>query len=319
LIGRLTSEMTQLHMLTSHQSRKLFTLRMYLRERAISKRLAVRIHRSALHTMKDRGTMAQAPKEIFSLVSEPLLAELDFELFAPCFGNHSLFSNMVVDIPEIMSRICRQAMSVIEVTEGDQIFHVGEKPQPPKMYIVCSGLLKYINVHGNVKTATAGSFVAEVVLWVAWTHVGLFMANEDSRLHVLDAEKFQQIAKNFALSFLPGASDPHHYAATFVSAMNEAPENERDDFLTISTTAVGRPSLTATPFWRRQGRMGYTVTKGLKRNVRVVEYFLRAKQAVFRTLGRLVPQAVRSCRRGTRSDIVETAEVPIRTSQIVPG
>jgi len=245
VIGRLTSSMTQLYVLSSHNSRQVSSLRKYLKQNLISRRLAFRIHRNALHALAANESVVQEQAvELLAALSEPLRAELHFELYSPCFGEHGLFRSVIQDFPEVMSRICHQAISISEISSGDPVFHMGERPMQPKTYIVSRGQLQYVmGSYAEVSQVQVGAFISEAVLWTHWTHAGLLVATSEVRLTALDAEMFMQIVDNFSLAWQNPSSDPRKYAAHFVVSMNELlfDEQEIDDLFTVGIETPEHP------------------------------------------------------------------------------
>lgn len=223
VIGRLTSSMTQLYVLSNHNTRKIGLLRLYLKQNTISRRLAFRINRNALHAIAANESVIQEESvQLLMYVSEPLRAELHFELLSPRFRDHGLFQNITEDYPEVMSRICHQALSITEVSSGDPVFHVGERPANPKTYIVTAGELQYVEGSSGVATSIkSGVFISEAVLWTAWKHKGLLRSTSEAQLTVLLADTFMAIVLAFSLPWANASSDPRRYAVHFVNSMND--------------------------------------------------------------------------------------------------
>merc|ERR1719272_462921 len=72
-ISGLTSSMTRLHILASHQSRQLSILRRYLIQNGISDKLAMRVQRNALHAISEQQRlMGEKHVELLQVISEPL-------------------------------------------------------------------------------------------------------------------------------------------------------------------------------------------------------------------------------------------------------
>merc|ERR1712039_548816 len=94
----------------------------------------------------------------------------------------------------------------------------------PKMFIVVSGTLSYINSEGEATLVTAGQWIADGTLWTTWTHLGDLMAVSDCRLFALDARKFQEIASQFEHTEWTTS-----YAAQFIENLNKLKDEELSD------------------------------------------------------------------------------------------
>merc|ERR1712151_1493187 len=68
-----------------------------------------------------------------------------------------------------------------------------------------------------------------------WVHLGTLVAAEDSRIHNLDARKFQEIVCQFEhLSF-----DPRKYAQKFIDALNASTDARLDAITDLSIGTEG--------------------------------------------------------------------------------
>merc|ERR1719210_2828543 len=82
IVSRLTSCMTQLYLISSRQSAKLWIVRRYLHLHEISHQLALRIQHNAQHALSKERFSVEDTEEILNVVSEPLRIELHFEIFS---------------------------------------------------------------------------------------------------------------------------------------------------------------------------------------------------------------------------------------------
>merc|ERR1711862_892922 len=79
----LTSSMTRLYLERSKYAQQSAVLRRYLREKKISKGLALRLQRNAQHAVAGSyRTMPEDSVELIQYVSEPLRVELHFEMYS---------------------------------------------------------------------------------------------------------------------------------------------------------------------------------------------------------------------------------------------
>jgi len=219
-VSGLTSEMTRLHILSSHQSRQLSILQRFLNQSRISDALALRVQRNAKHAISEKQRlMPENDVELLRMVSEPLLLELHFEMYMPVLELHPFFSQYVNACPQVMRKVCHQAMSTLLISAGDVVFNAGEMPANPQMYIICTGVLEYIPMKGKVAQVEAEQWLSEAVLWTPWVHRGVLQAKSDGRLCMLDARKFQEIVGQFDHS--NSHFDPKMYAAGYVKYLNK--------------------------------------------------------------------------------------------------
>jgi len=216
-VGRLTSSMTQLHMLSRKDMEKFQVLKRYLHKNEISAALSMRVMHNAQHAlMETQRFMEESRVELLNIISEPLRAELHFELYAPVLAVHPFFRCFIDACPQVMTKLCHKAMSQLLVSTGDVLFMPGEVPSPPRMFFVCSGELSYHYVNGAVVYVQAGQWLSEAVLWASWTHQGMLKAASDCRLVLLDANIFVHLSEVFDHDF-----DVRKYARTFVECMNK--------------------------------------------------------------------------------------------------
>jgi len=215
-VGRLTSSMTQLHMLSRKDMEKFQVLKRYLQKNEISAALSMRVMHNAQHALMETSRfMEEGHVELLGLISQPLRVELHFELYAPVFEVHPFFRCFTDACPQVMKKICHKATSQLLVSNGDVLFMPGEVPSPPRMLIICSGQLSFHSVTGAVAYVQAGQWISEAVLWSTWTHQGMLKATSDCRLVVLDASIFHNLTDTFDYDF-----DMRKYARAFVECLN---------------------------------------------------------------------------------------------------
>lgn len=217
-VSELTSSLTRLHIIASHQSRHLAVLRRYLAHNGISDNLALRVQRNAFHVMSEQQRMIPEEKvELLSIISKPLRVDLHFEMHAPVLEVHPFFEIYSELCPQVMRQICHEATSNLLVSQGDVVFCAGETPKRPKMYFVCSGNLSYIPMSGKVANIKEAQWLSETSLWARWMHRGVLQATADCRLLLLDAQTFQDIVSQFDVPDL----DVKKYAEAYVRRLNQ--------------------------------------------------------------------------------------------------
>lgn len=216
-VSILTSSMTNWYIIGSQNAQQLTTLRRYLSQNGISRKLAVRVQRNAHHTLsQQQQTMPEADVTLLGQVSEPLRVELHFEMYAPMLRIHHFFAYYMKECPHVVRKICHSAMAISNTSTGDIIFNTGEAPERIKMYIVGNGQLEYSQITGVKATVERAHWVSEACLWVHWVHCGTLVCSEDSQIGLLDAKEFQSIVGQFQhIGF-----DPREYAIAFAENIN---------------------------------------------------------------------------------------------------
>jgi len=232
-ISHLTSSMTQLNMMSSRQMLQLAALRRFLLENQVSDLLAVRIQRSAQNTLSQQlKHTPEAKVDMLAFVSGPLLVELHFELYAPIFVPHAFFSRYIVECPQVMKKVCHEAVSLSNYGIGDLIFHAGEKPASPVMYFMWSGEMDYESTT-VLCVVSVGQWLSEQALWTEWRHRGTLIARTQCRMATLASKKFQEIT----CTFNHRNFDPKDYARRYVKKMNEL----KDEMSDLPVTDVSLP------------------------------------------------------------------------------
>merc|ERR1719329_1321451 len=164
-LSSLTSSMTQLYLISSHQTQQYAILRRYLAQSGISKSLAIRVRRNATHAVEEnQRNMSEDSVEMLKFVSDPLRMELHFELFKDEISVHPFFRQFVAEGPQVMGHVCHRALQFSLIASGDTIFDVGECPQNPKMFFLCRGTLEYIS-SGKHTLIQADDWLSEAALW----------------------------------------------------------------------------------------------------------------------------------------------------------
>jgi len=216
-VSRITASMTRLQMIAEKDDRQCVILRRFLHNHSVSSNLTMRIMRSARHilTVQSRKA-AEKDVELLGMISEPLLVEIHFEIYAPILRSHPFFERSSAASPAAMRKICHSAVHVLTLQPGDAVFHSGEPPKDPGMFFVMAGSMIYEFGAGTIDVP-AGTWVCEAAVWVPWLHTGDLYAVSTTSVLALDAAKFQEITAKFqALISFTAA-----YAASFLEHLNE--------------------------------------------------------------------------------------------------
>eukprot|EP00928_Gymnodinium_smaydae_P041080 TRINITY_DN27814_c0_g1_i2.p1 TRINITY_DN27814_c0_g1~~TRINITY_DN27814_c0_g1_i2.p1 ORF type:complete len:579 (-),score=114.96 TRINITY_DN27814_c0_g1_i2:30-1766(-) len=216
-LGRLTSSMTQMYIISSHQAKQFQQLRRYLAQNAISDALTMRICRNAQHAFQQHQSFTpESNVTLLDIISEPLRIDLHYESYSPVFTVHPFFSEYAKRCPEVMRKICHGATLMAPAACGDTIFDAAEVPPRPQMYFICAGELQYVSLSGTVTKVSHGEWLSEAALWTPWMHMGALTATCECRLVKLFAREFAHIVDQFVSEEF----DPSAYAAEFVRCLN---------------------------------------------------------------------------------------------------
>jgi len=228
-VSRLTSSLTQLHIISSSQEQQFAVLRKYLSHNKISHKLVSRITKSVKFILSASKQNVHAEDVVLlSYISKQLQAELAFELHGGILSHHFFFAKYIDESPQVMKKVCHQAVHPIVVSGSDIIFADGERPSKPVMYVLDTGALVYLAANGKIAylesekaSYSTYSFISEATLWVSrWVHLGMLKAVDHCSLFEMDAQKFQELSSQWhSLDF-----SPRVYAANFVMVMNHASE-----------------------------------------------------------------------------------------------
>jgi len=222
VVSSITSSMTRLQFIAGNRSAQLSSLRRYLMDHRISRKLMMRIQRNAEHAMIEKQrNLPEGQVELLQLISEPLRVELHFEEHSPILSFHPFFELYTELCPAGMRKVCHHAVTTKVLWPGDVIFSNGETPTFPQMYFISSGTLQYqLYAHGaspGNERVHAGHWACEGVLWLRWIHRGMLRVTTESRIVALSAQCFQDITCQFSNGFHPG-----FYAMEFVENLTRS-------------------------------------------------------------------------------------------------
>jgi len=227
-VSSITTAMTRIQVLASQQASQQSALRRYLADNGISTSLAVRVQRNAQHAMCERKKQApESSIELLQLVSEPLRAELHWEVRAPILTSHPFFASYKEVNPAGVRKTCHSAVSLLPVSHGDIIFSDLETSTCPRMFFVAGdGVLQYVSDAAGTGYLRQGCWAGEAALWTRWMHRGTLRADTDCTLLALDAEKFSKIVSPYP------TSHAQHYAEAFVQCLNDCAISDLTDLQT---------------------------------------------------------------------------------------
>lgn len=220
MLSYLTSTLTQQYIIGGNGARQMATLKKYLNQNKISKRLLKRVCRNAKHAIS--GDLTPDTVDLLHVVSEPLKIEMHNEMYSPVLSCHPLFHELINTLPHQMRRICHLAMSTLWLASGDILFSKGEEASEPKMCFVMSGNLDYIDRYGTTHAITEKMWLSEAVLWTSWKYMGTLIATNDVKLALLDAITFQETCHKFMKKSRKHGLRLKSYARAFLNELNDS-------------------------------------------------------------------------------------------------
>jgi len=214
-VGTLTTAMTRLQIIASQKSAQFAALNRYLSDCMISSELAVRVQRNARHALRERKrNTPECDVELLALISDPLRAEIHYEVLSPLLVRHPFFSLYNKVNASGLRHICHTSISEVTFSRGDVLFLEFEVPVQPRMFFGMSGRLDYTQGISK-QTTVSREWVAEAVLWTTWQHHGCLKACSDCRLLAIDACRFVNIMTTFH------SLHACTYAKNFVKQLNQ--------------------------------------------------------------------------------------------------
>jgi len=216
LVSSITTAMTRLQMISSEQNKHFLALRRYMQSKGISRALAVKVQRNAQWVV-DSHKKHESEESIVLLkhVSEPLMAELHYELHMRHLIMHPFFAHYADINPTGVRAVCHSSVYFMSYQEGDVLFFECEVSTVPATFFLLEGKFMYTKEDGCHEVVKPGTWVAEQELWTKWQHQGQLVARTDCRVMILNAESFAKGLHGFP------SVHARLYASLFVSRLNE--------------------------------------------------------------------------------------------------
>lgn len=219
MLGSLTSALTQQYIIDGTGARQLAALKTYLKQHRIRQSLAKRLCRNAKHAIS--SDMSADSVQLLGVISEPLKVLMHFQMYSRVLFFHPFFTELLNDGNQLVRRICHQAMASLFLDNGDIVFELNEEASEPKMYIVDSGSLDYMDAYGELATVGERSCISEPVLWTRWRHMGTLMAKSNVKMATIDAQSFHDLCKQQITHKKSKCLPLLAYAAAFVKELNQ--------------------------------------------------------------------------------------------------
>jgi hypothetical protein len=186
-VGSLTTAMTRLQIIASQRSAQIAVLNNYLSDNGITRELALRVQRNAIHAMdEEKRNTPEEKVKLLTIISDQLRAEIHYELYVPDIKMHPCFGVLNDMYILCVRSLCHSSVSWLSISRGDKVFMEFDVPSTPCMFFVNYGQLKY-SQGGISEDVNAKQFFSEPVVWTTWVHLGTMTATKETRLLAIDA------------------------------------------------------------------------------------------------------------------------------------
>jgi len=228
-VSTLTASITRLSDLRKNEMRQFWLLRRYLKDKKVSRQLALRVQRYVEYNWnRQQKSVQERDVNLLMLLSAPLKEEVKAEALGPGVSVHPLFEVLQDSVRGFFN-----SLTVLDIAHGDLVFSYGEESR--EMYFVTSGVLLYerakvvdLDEDGDLDDEGAdaldgenlrrGGWACEPCLWTVWYHRGYLSATNDCTLIGAEAERFSIAVKACRLTW----ENVRQYAVAFVGLMNQA-------------------------------------------------------------------------------------------------
>jgi len=218
-IGSISASVTQLRSMSADESKAMWVLRRYLKQKKLSLSLTTRIvsylefQQIAKHNVIPPGQV-----KLLGQMSEQLKLEMAFETTNKFISDHPLFQYMDQDdtFAKTMYALCFSGFRVVAIAEQETIFSLGDEGK--EMVFVKAGALQYVLPNGELLEGLLNSklWAAEGVLWTTWRHRGWLKGLEPSEVLALNPKQFCDIMRLHPKPACMGMN----YGAEFVKYLN---------------------------------------------------------------------------------------------------
>uniref|UniRef100_A0A7S4UBR6 Cyclic nucleotide-binding domain-containing protein n=1 Tax=Alexandrium monilatum TaxID=311494 RepID=A0A7S4UBR6_9DINO len=269
VVGSITGSLTQLRTMQDETYRQFWIVRRYLKHNRVPQTLCTRIERYLENAWaSQRQTLHLKQSKLFSLLSEQLQSELQYEIALPFLRVHPLFSDLSTVSEATMRRVAYAATQRKLLAQGDHLFFPGEIAT--HMYILVSGRMQYSMTNNASQTQLpaethildrAEDFISEPVLWTPqWVHLGDLTSLIDTEVVVVDPKKFKDIIHKNSPALIMAID----YGKKYLNRLNAMDEAELSDIL----PELKRPSRRPTTMWDKVLSSGTSPWVGPDRWVR---------------------------------------------------
>jgi voltage-gated potassium channel len=217
--------------LSDMETKLLFRLRRLCTEKGVSKDLAVRLRRFVQNSLHERPS-GDLNNDLLQYMSEPLQAELLYEIFVPILELHPFFGNVSASdsktstrsdaVRKVMHVIAKDAVVTMSLGQKDVVFCGNDVAT--SIYFLEQGRFEYIR-SDVPHEMHPGQWMSEPVLWTTWLHLGILRTLMPSQIVTIREESFPHIMSMHPTTWAMA----HKYAVWFVSQLNKIDAEELSD------------------------------------------------------------------------------------------
>jgi len=198
LISSITTLSGALNKIKEDENSEFRLLRSYLAHNDIDQELSQKITRFLQHQyhLRQQARSAHLRVPLLDLLSNSLKGELDFARRNDAMLKLSYLDNLLptedVQVMQTMHNLATGAMEDVAAASGDFIFLGGSKATAA--YLKLNGSLNYFYADRNEEEkhqeVTDETWIAEICLWASWAYQGDLVAEDVSRLTVINVDAF---------------------------------------------------------------------------------------------------------------------------------
>ena len=238
LISTVSNLMAGLSKIKEDENTEFRLLRCYLKQNEIPQPLSQKVTQFLQHqySLRQEARSADMEVPVLTLLSKQLQGELQFARYRQALCQLPVVDNLLqmpdLQVLQVMQRMSRTAISNAVVASKDVIFLAGAEAKAA--YFTQSGSLTYFHDAGQ-ESVDCNVWIAEVCIWTPWVYMGDLVAEDVSRLAILDVDEFcetlgvcwqtQNAARRYAQEFL----ETMRKQTTWTDVVKIKPEIDDDD------------------------------------------------------------------------------------------
>ena len=221
IISSMTSLVSTLQGKRMEKTQQFGLLRRFLRVNKIQDGLAQRITRFLHFNYHERTANSEDPY-ILDFLSKSLQAELQLARYDDYLRREPFLQGMLnsseVSLQEgqVVQTLASKAVSLHDFAEDDVIFCHGNRAV--SSYLTLQGQVHYLQAGAEIQSPRKDTWICEMPLWTAWSHVGDLLCTGFGKVLVIDAEEFCQIISRASAVQVVA----HKYAIRYVDDLNLA-------------------------------------------------------------------------------------------------
>lgn len=195
LISSLSAGMIEFRMSMQIRSHTMSTLRRYLLENNVNKKVAILAQRQAAARLSDTAMLTAKDVPALATLATGIQHKLHLEICQPHLQRHQLFQLWLHMDSHWFEQFCSKAVNMQFLRPEDDLFQSGS--ESAAAYFIISGLMEYTQIPESspVLQTTRSSvehseWLCESTLWVHWIHVGKMEATTRCQVLAIQVEGF---------------------------------------------------------------------------------------------------------------------------------